>query len=417
MRTYLVSATLGILFLVGCSHMQSSLAQPIANTRPEQVYANFSPANPPTHFSILHSFHGGSDGSGPDGGLVRDQAGNLYGTTAGGGNSGCYDNQGCGVIFKVDAAGNESVLYRFSGPDGGWPAAGLIRDFAGDLYGTTRMGGNSGCFMNLGCGVVFELDASGNERVLHVFAGSDGASPEGELIQDAAGNLYGTTTFGGAHPGCNNHMGCGVVFELDPSGNETVLHSFTGSDGDGPTAALVRDQAGNLYGTTLLGGASNEGVAFKIDSNNHEIVLHSFNRTDGDFPSSTLILGAGGNLFGTAAHGGSSRRFGVAFKLDSRGNETILRNFGPKHGENPQAGLIMDGAGNFYGTTEGGGPLGWGVVFKLDRSGNETVLHGFNRTDGDSIFAGVIRDAAGNLYGTAAGGGTSNNGVVFKLTH
>jgi uncharacterized repeat protein (TIGR03803 family) len=170
------------------------------------------------------------------------------------------------VVFKLDSSGNETVLYAFSGgADGGVPQADVIRDAAGNLYGTTGFGGNtsSSClFGSAGCGVVFKLDPSGNETVLYAFSGMDGASPTAGLIQDAAGNLYGTTPFGGntSSTTCIDAGGCGVVFKLDPSGKETVLYTFTGgADGFNPTAGLVRDAAGNLYGTAPGGGAHGGG--------------------------------------------------------------------------------------------------------------------------------------------------------------
>ncbi|HYL11569.1 MAG TPA: choice-of-anchor tandem repeat GloVer-containing protein [Terriglobales bacterium] len=243
------------------------------------------------------------------------------------------------------------------------------------------------------------------------------------LIMDAAGNLYGTNQLNGA-------FGYGTIFKLDTSGNETVLHSFTGDAGDGcaPIGALIMDNAGNLYGTTE---DCNLGTVFKLDTSGTYTVLHSFTGSDGEFPSAALIMDSAGNLYSTTLFGGASG-CGTVFKLDSFGNETVLHSFAGSDGATPTAGLIMDAAGNLYGPTAAGGsgscaPLphssevGCGTVFKLDTSGNETILHSFTGgSDGANPDAGLIMDKAGNLYGTATGGGSSNCfggcGTVFKLT-
>jgi uncharacterized repeat protein (TIGR03803 family) len=198
-------------------------------------------------FTVLHRFTG-NDGSFPEAGLVRDAAGNLYGTTLNGGDQNC--SGGCGSVFKLDKTSKETILYSFTGgSDGEYPNAGLVRDEAGNLYGTTVAGGVSGtgCPEYTTCGVVFKLDTTGKETVLYTFTGgADGGTSYARLVRDSAGNLYGTTAGGGA-------FASGVVFKLDATGHETVLHTFTGgADGGLPYAGLVRDSAGNLYGATLL---------------------------------------------------------------------------------------------------------------------------------------------------------------------
>jgi uncharacterized repeat protein (TIGR03803 family) len=384
-------------------------------------------------FKVLYSFRGGADGYYPYDGLTQDAAGNLYGTTAYGG-TGC-NGLGCGVVFKVDKTGKETLLHRFTGTvtgtggDGEEPLAGLVRDANGNLYGTTAWGGNPNCNFGSGCGVVFKLDKAGKETVLYSFTGftegSDGENPEAGLVRDAAGNLYGTTRWGGSGV-CE--YGCGVVFKLDKTGKETVLYSFTGTGGDGasPLAGLVRDVNGNLYGTTWLGGTSNYGTVFKVDKTGKETVLHSFTGgADGGWPQlGYLVRDAAGNLYGTTWLGGdlSCRRSfgcGVVFKLGKTGKETVLYSFTGTggDGENPIAGLVRDAKGNLYGTTGGGGAYGYGTVFKLDKTGKETVLHSFDpQTDGGWPNAGLIGDAAGNLYGTANLGGAYGYGTVYKLT-
>ncbi len=225
--------------------------------------------------TVLYSFTGtGGDGTNSQAGLVRDAQGNLYGTTWGGG---AYS---LGTVFKLDITGKETVLHSFmGGGDGAQSYAGLARDAQGNLYGTTEYGGAS----NLG--TVFKLDATGEETVLYSFGenSGDGTGPTTGLVRDAQGNLYGTTAFGG-DTACKvilYRSGCGTVFKLDTAGNETVLHSFTRTNGDGvgPLAGLVRDAQGNLYGTTNSGGSSGWGTVFKVDPTGNEIVLHSFTGT------------------------------------------------------------------------------------------------------------------------------------------
>ena len=387
-------------------------------------------------YTVLYSFTGGTDGRYPTAGLIEDDAGDLYGTTSSGGYTGssCPYFLGCGVVFKLDSAGHETVLYTFTGgADGGSPAAGLIRD-AGNLYGTTATGGNTSisCILNSGCGVVFKVDPVGNERVLYTFTGgADGAFPEAGLIRDTVGNLYGTAYSGGAH-------GWGVVFKLDPTGKETVLYNFTGgADGGGPNAGLIRDAAGNLYSTTLGGGNTSKscfagygcGVVFKLDLAGNETVLYTFTGgADGGSPWAGLVRDAAGNLYGTTITGGTKGNSclygdgcGVVFKLDSAGNQTVLHSFsGGADGGNPLAGLTLDTSGRLGGTTEYGGTHGGGVAFELGEKGNETVLHEFcsrpNCVDGDSPVAGLLRDRAGNFYGTTSYNGAYVAGVVFKLS-
>jgi uncharacterized repeat protein (TIGR03803 family) len=355
--------------------------------------------------TVLYTFPGGADGQWPFAGLVRDSAGNLYGTTYQGGvaNAGCP--YGCGVVFKLDTTGHETVLYSFTGgADGGFPAAGLTLDSAGNLYGTTTYGGASGA------GVVFEVNASDQETALYSFTGgADGAEPRAGVIRDAKGNLYGTTSGGGA-------ANQGVVYKLDAAGHETVLHSFTGgADGCGTRAGVIRDSEGNLYGTTEEGGvAGGLGVVFKLDAAGQETALYSFPGAAGGTSPEGVIADSAGNLYGTA--GGGAANWGLVYKLGPAGHQTVLYNFtGGADGANPYGGLIRDQAGNLYGTTPAGGS-GAGVVYKLDAAGHQTVLYTFTGgADGGKPYAGVIRDAAGNLYGTATSGGTAGAGVVFKL--
>ena len=364
----------------------------------------------------LYGFTGGVDGSGPNG-VIRDSAGNLYGNTANGGAG------GAGVVYKLDAAGQETVLYSFMpGPGGTHPWAGVIGDSAGNLYGTTTGGGSADM------GVVYKLDAAGKETVLYSltgFPGNGGVSNAG-VIRDSAGNLYGTSNLGGPE-------GYGEVFEVNAAGQETMLYGFTGgTDGKWPMGGVIRDSAGNLYGTTQYGGAAGYGAVFKLDATGQETVLYAFTGgADGGQPLAGVIRDSAGNLYGTTQTGGTGSA-GVVFKVDTSGQETVLYNFTggadggfaplypPGPHISPSAGVIRDSAGNLYGTTPYGGvvevPGGCGVVYKLDAAGNETVLHTFTcGADGANPQAGVILGPAGNLFGTTTSGGKNGGGVVYVL--
>ena len=352
------------------------------------------------HYTVLYRFTGGADGGGPTTGVIRDLAGNLYGTALGG-------TSDSGVVFKLDTTGHFTVLYTFTGgADGDSPSSGVIRDSAGNFYGTTSRGGASGQ------GVVYKLDTAGHETVLYSFTGGvDGGSPQNSLTSDSAGNLYGTTYSGGA-------ANMGVVYKLDTAGQETVLHSFRGgADGGTPEAGVIRDSAGNLYGTASIGGKGGVGTVYQLDASGQETVLYSFpGVADGAFPYAGAIGDSAGNLYGTTISGGAWTE-GAVYRLDTAGQQKLLHSFGGgADGRYPSAGVIRDSAGNLYGTTSQGGTAGWGVVYKLDTTGQETVMHSFtNGADGGDPYAGVILDSAGNLFGTAASGGTANKGVVYKL--
>ncbi len=307
-------------------------------------YGTVFKLDPRGNQTVLHSFEGGADGEAPLNALIRDAAGNLYGTTYG----------GLGTVFEVDATGKYTVLYNFRGGADGWnPDGVLIRDSNGNLYGTTSNGGTNEY------GTVFKLDSSSNKTTLYNFKGTDGVGPFAGLISDVTGNLYGTTGYGGAY-------GFGTVFKLDPSGNETVLYSFSGgSDGAAPITELIRDAIGNLYGTTSGGGAYGWGTIFKLDPSGNETVLYSFTGgQDGKFPYGALLWSEG-NFYGTTSDGGAFG-LGTVFKLDPSGNQTVLYSFkGAGDGALPYSGLIRDAAGNLYGTAAYGGVYGCGTVFRV----------------------------------------------------
>jgi uncharacterized repeat protein (TIGR03803 family) len=262
--------------------------------------------------TVLHSFTGfPTDGENPEAGPVRDQAGSLYGTTL---NAGGF---GFGSVFKVDASGTETLLYSFTGgSDGAYPYGGLIIDDAGNLYGCTAYGGPYGTGTN-GNGVVFKIDSAGNESVLYSFAGgTDGAHPWAGVIRDHAGNLFGTTHDGGSSTNCPAN--CGTVFKLDPKGTESILHNFTGypGDGSGPVGNLVADPAGNLYGTTPDGGVATyvAGIVYKLSQQGKETVLHSFTGAEGAAPQWGMIRDSASDLYGVTPFGGTTGN-GVVFEI------------------------------------------------------------------------------------------------------
>jgi uncharacterized repeat protein (TIGR03803 family) len=363
-------------------------------------------------FNVLYSFGNSPDGINPQAALIPDGQGGAYGTTFYGG------AHGYGALVRLDHTGQESIVYSFAGPpDGGNPAGNLVRDSAGNIFGATVWGGVSNS------GTVFKVDATGQESILYSFLGgtTDGANPEGGVIEDSAGNLYGTTAGGGSFLGCANY-GCGIVFKLDANGKQTMLYSFTGDtqnggiDGANPWSTLLRDAAGNLYGTTTLGGTSGFGTVFKVDTAGNETLLHNFAGAEGAYPYAGLIADTAHNLYGTAYEGGTSH-VGTVFKMDKTGAVTVLHSFaGGTDGGFPSSGVVRDTAGNLYGITTQGGPADLGTVFKVDTGGNETVLHSFTGgQQGMAPEAGLTLDKAGNVYGTTYYGGRANNGIVFRV--
>jgi uncharacterized repeat protein (TIGR03803 family) len=351
--------------------------------------------------TILYSFcslKNCTDGSGPSSDLIFDQSGNLYGETYTGGN-GLACN--CGVVFELipTAVGSwtDKVLHRFAeGADGELPIGGLTFDQAGSLYGTTLTGGS--VKTGLWLGVVFELTPLGNgswkEKILHAFPDPfsvEGGEPQSGVIFDEAGNLYGTTLFGGNLSRCGN-AGCGVVFELihnaDGSWTEKALHRFGGGDGFGP-GSLIFDRSGNLYTMTSGGGYPSQcggggcGVVLRLTPNADgswtENVLHYFTGgKDGGTPNNGLVINDKGSLIGTAVYGGNlsdctgtraPNGSGVVFKLAPNltggWKETVVQYFGDRPGAHPDAGVIFDAVGNIYGTTTGDSTMTFGSVFEI----------------------------------------------------
>jgi uncharacterized repeat protein (TIGR03803 family) len=371
---------------------------------------------------IVYNFSGNVDGGNAATALVFDKAGNAYGTTVTGGKA------NCGTVFEltpVKGGFRESVLFSFGcSASGKAPHGGVTRDAAGNLYGTTVAGGSGGACTGDGCGLVFEISGRA-EKILYNFTGkNDGFGPGGALVFDKAGNLYGTAPDGGTH-------GAGTVFQLSPSGSNwkfSVIHDFDGGAGGGvgSLGPLLLDKAGNVYGVTEIGGAYGAGLAYKLalaKSGQWPFAsLYDFKGApDAASPYGGLTPDGSGNLFGTTYYGGA-RNTGSVFELSPSGGtyqESVVYNFrGGMDGSAPTSALLIDSARNLYGTTSAGGgsSCDCGTVFKLSAAGKETVLHRFGRSsDGSYPYYGMTPDAAGNLFGSTVAGGLHNQGTIFKL--
>jgi uncharacterized repeat protein (TIGR03803 family) len=401
--------------------------------------------------AVLYGFNSNGVGGDYPAGVVMGASGNLYGTTLYGGSGSCpqFDG-GCGTVFELTPNGSggwtKRTLHNFAknGKDGFFPTTGLVFDKAGNLYGTTQQGGTHHY------GTVYELtpQANGNwiEKILHNFSynGTDGTFPKAGVVFDKAGNLYGTTFEGGSFSCSPFLLGCGTVFELAPASEgkvwtETILHNFAnnGTDGNTPCCGeLVLDGAGDLYGVTGAGGTNNYGAVFELTptggGNWTETVLHSFSSGTGDgyFPQGGLTLDGKGNLYGTTVYGGAYG-YGTVFELTPAGGgswtEAIIHSFeqtiSGTDGSVPSSDLVIDSAGNLYGTA-GDGLYSLGVVFELSpaagASWSEAILHNFQQTipgtDGYTPGPMLVFDGSGNLYGTTYYGGADNGGTVFELT-
>lgn len=383
-------------------------------------------------FNVIHSFTGGADGAGPYAGLTIVGPGVFYGTTDYGG---IYDNGVNGVVFALHSSASGwtlDPLYEFSGypNDGSGPVAAVAIGPNRALYGTTQEGGAGGA----DGGTVFELQPPAHacqaalcywrESIVHTFQGppNDGHLPQlGTLVFDQAGNIYGTTELGGTSDR-------GVVFELKPSGSGwavNVLHSFgSGSDGFQPEAGVIFDPAGNLYGTTFQGGTARDGTVFKLTPSLGgtwtESILHNFTGgSDGNWPYGTLVRDASGNLYGTASAGGSNGG-GVVFELSYSSGGWVFSTLYSFSACDAYAGVTMDSAGNLYGVCSSGGAAGRGFAFELTNSSGSwtlTDLHDFtNGSDGAQPVGSVVVDSLGNLYGTAVYGGNDGDGTVWEIT-
>jgi uncharacterized repeat protein (TIGR03803 family) len=375
------------------------------------------PARHPA-LTTLVSF-GGPDGSRPDCGLIFDATGDLFGTTAYGGPA------GVGTVFELadtgsGYAGVPTTLASFTGANGKTPAGGLVADAAGDLFGVTE-------FQSGGGGTVFEIVKTSDgyastPTTLVSFTGGDGKLPSGGLIADAAGDLFGVTRGGGS-------SSYGTVFEIikTPEGyasKPTALVSFNISDGETPVGGLVADGAGDLFGTTQSGGANGNGTVFEVAKTqggyaNVPTTLVNFDYTDGGSPLGSLVMDAAGDLFGTTYGGGASGD-GTVFEVvkTSQGyssTPTTLVSFNDVNGVRPYAGLIIDAAGNLFGTT-------LSTVYEIAKTDTgyasaPTILATFTGANGGLAEGPLIVDAAGDLFGTTTKGGKHNVGTVFEITH
>ena len=435
---------------MGCGQWTAAHAAIVITIATALLLTLASPVYAAVDVTVMHAFTGGKDGAFLDSNLVADAAGNFYGTTQIGG---AY---GWGTVFELspNAEGKWrfSLLYTFAGAaDGGNPLGSLVFD-AGNAYATASSGGANGF------GVVFELSPPAhthgeqwNEKVLYSFqGGSDGAIPFGNVVFDAAGNLYGTTSIGGhSHIGCL--AGCGTIYELSPTGdgswNEKVLHRLIDAFGQGaePRAGLVMDASGNLYGTTYEGGNNSQcgglgcGSIFELippaSGKKHWGFknLIDFNGVDGALVRGGLTLSSSGVLYGTTLYGGADNR-GIVFSFTQVSGhwkfQTVYSFNGIYDGLQPSGNLALDNAGNVYGATYEGGANDWGSLFQLVPGANgwtENLLFSFpvsGKRVGSDPLGGVILDAAGDIYLTTNQGGNLRDcqeqgdgcGAVIKLS-
>ena len=387
-------------------------------------------------YSVLHTFTNGEAGANPWVGVNIDEAGNLYGTT--------HNGSSYGTVYKLKREGLGwvlDVLLDFqNGGMGAYPYARPYVAHDGTVYGSTLSGPDYGCGGG-GCGIIYHLTPSPviqrsvtalwSETILYNFASLGAAGPQGDLLFDHAGNIYGTVEDGGA---CQS---CGIVYELTPGQGGwqgKALYEFQPTnDGNQPHGGVVADAAGNLYGVTEFGGAYQQGAVYELSPSGSgwtETILHSFvaNGIDGTRPVGGLAIDASGNIYGTTPGGGANDQ-GTAFMLSPAGGEwayTVLSSFvaapgndGPFSG--PEDKLALDSAGNLYGTTFSDGAYDCGSVFELSPSGDgrwsSTSLHDFTcGADGGGPLSTVTFDSAGNLYGTAAGGGNLSTANVVAVS-
>lgn len=369
---------------------------------------------PGTTFTTLHSFNG-TGGSKSFAGLVQGKNGNLYGTTYFGG------TKNDGEVFQITTAGKLTTLHSFCSTsgcgDGEYSYAVPVLGADGNFYGTTYLGGSKGD------GTVFKMTPGGTLTTLHNFGGADGSEPLAGLAAGSDGNFYGTTNLGGSH-------NSGTVFKISPTGRFTIVHSFcskTGcADGENSYAGLIQATDGNLYGTTLAGGPHGDGTVFKINPSGTFSTFYSFcshsGCVDGEFPQTGLVQASNGNLYGTTILGGAYNS-GTIFELTLSGTLTTLYNVCPQSGcpdgNYLYAALIQAKDGNLYGIMQVGGAHGSGTIFKITLSGTLTTLYSFCSqpacADGQYPAAALVQATNGNLYGTSADGGVHGDGTVFSI--
>jgi uncharacterized repeat protein (TIGR03803 family) len=363
----------------------------------------------------LYSFGSPNDGYDPSG-VAQGNDGNFYGTTSFGGTF------GFGTVFRISPSGSYRNLYSFSGPltDGAYPFGKLVQGSDGNFYGTTAFGGTStNC--SFGCGTVFRISPSGDETPIYSFDGPSNAAV-GSLVQGSDGSFYGTTQYGGMSTNCGaDGYRCGTVFRVSSSGNYTLLHSFGSFPADGiyPDAALVRGRDGNFYGTAGGGGTIGAGTVFRISPSGSYSNLYSFASPSGAYPQAGLVQGSDGNFYGTTG-GGGTIGVGTVFRISPSGTETTLYSFvGSPDGASPEAELVQGSDGNFYGTTYQGGTSNSGTIFRVSSSGIETTLYSFASAPNGvttARIAGLVQGRDGYFYGTTSNGGANNSGTVYRLS-
>ncbi|MFZ0770715.1 MAG: choice-of-anchor tandem repeat GloVer-containing protein [Candidatus Sulfotelmatobacter sp.] len=369
----------------------------------------------------IYSFPGGSNAANPDGSMIFDNGGSLYGVAGGGANN-------AGAVFKLTPSGTgswtESVIYSFLNYSD-YPGSNIVFDLGGNLYGTMPGSGS--------CGAVYQLvpssGGSWTQNIIFSFNDSDteGCYPESIIFDPATGDLYGITALGGA-------SNSGTVFELIPVAgggwNFSLVYSFLDdpSDGQVPSGVLTLDSSGNLYGTAVYGGSYNAGTVYKITNGAdgwHESILYNFTGGfNGGAPEAGVIFDRLGNLYGTSYYNGGDE-VGNVFKLTPTKGDWVIHVIhtftgGPDGGQPSEFNLAIDGSGNLYGTTELGGLYNYGTAYKLSPSTGgkwkESVLHAFtNGADGGNPDCGFVFDSSGNLYGSTNNGGADGDGVVFEI--
>jgi uncharacterized repeat protein (TIGR03803 family) len=364
----------------------------------------------PSVEKVIYQFAGGASGSNPTGALAIDPVGNLYGAAEGGAN-------GCGVIFKVTPKGSETIVYAFKCAAAGmYPRSTLIRAPGDLLFGTTFEGGEA-CNSEapLGCGTVFQVDKRGAETVLYTFTGQqDGWEPSGSLVRDKAGNLYGTTVEGGANLG-------GTLFELSPTGSPGATYQFSVL-APYSIGAISLDEAGNIYGLTQVGGSNDQGALYKVTPTGVRSLLYSFTGgADGSQPLVPPTLDSAGNIYGVASQGGG-RQDGTIFKFDTSDVLTVLHTFIGSDGATPTGTLALGAKGILFGTAYYGGGNGDGSAYALASDGTLKVRYSFEgslNVDGRYPIGNLVRDRAGYFYGVTFQGGQivcqGGCGTVFRM--
>jgi len=357
-------------------------------------------------FKTLYSFSG-LDGANPYATVTMGTDGDFYGTT--------YDGGSVlgGTVFKMTPKGKLTTIYEFCHPqgvcyDGKYPDTVLVEGADGSFYGTTQWGGEQG-----GYGTIFKVSRKGKLTTLHSFGGTDGTFPFGSMVLASDGNFYGTTQMGGA-------SNDGTVFRMTPRGNLTILYSFCSqancADGQYPYGPIIQGSDGKFYGTTQGGGGiagCSCGTVFKITARGKLTTLHVFDGADGENPWGGVVESADGDFYGTTA-GGGGWGVGTVFRMSAHGELTTLYAFKGSDGQAPYA-LMLSRDGRFYGTTSTDGANGGGTVFRISARGKLETLHDFGGADGGLIYSGLIQDTDGSLYGTTFLGGSDDDGTIFRF--